>query len=91
MILSEMLTSTCSVRVDFTDLCRVDICGLQMLIELLSELALRILPHLAIFAAEPVLLLREPVGLIRSSLRDQLDLKPGIAEDVEGMQGLGDE
>lgn len=50
-----------------------------------------IFPHSSIRIIQPVFLLGKPIRLIGSSLRDKIDLKAGLAEDLERVQGLGNE
>lgn len=45
-----------------------------------------VLPHGAVLIAQPVLLLREPVRLVRPCLGDQVDLEAGLTEHLEGVQ-----
>lgn len=49
-----------------------------------------VLPHGVVLIAQPVLLLREPVRLVRSCLGDQVNLEAGLTEHLEGVQGFGD-
>lgn len=50
-----------------------------------------IIPHSSVGIVQPVFLLREPIRLIGSRLRDQIDFKAGLAEDLERVQSFGNE
>jgi hypothetical protein len=50
-----------------------------------------ILPHGSIRIVQPVFLLGKPIRLIGSSLRDKIDFKAGLAEDLERVQSLSNE
>lgn len=50
-----------------------------------------VFPDLAIFVGEPVFLLAQPVRLVRARLGDEVNFKACFFEDIERVEGFGDE
>lgn len=72
-------------------LSRFDITRLQQLVKLGAEFARVVLPHRAVFIIQPIFLQREPVRLVGSRFRNQVNLKAGLTKHLKWMQGFGDE
>lgn len=69
----------------------VEVGRLGHVVQLLPELAARVLPGRQVGAAEEVGLLREPVGRVAPRLGRQVHLEPRRPEHLEGVQGFADE
>jgi hypothetical protein len=74
-----------------TNVIGLNITGLQQVVQLGTEFTGVILPDGSIRIVQPVLLLGKPIRLIGSSFRDEIDLKAGLAEDLERVQCLSNE
>ena len=86
---SSNTLSQFSIHYQNTYLLSLKVLWLETRIELLPKLTRRILPDLAISIRQPVLLLREPVGLIRACFGHEVDFEAGVAEDVVGVESFG--
>lgn len=72
-------------------LVRIDVTRLQEIVNLRAEFTGVILPNGTVFITEPVLLLREPVRLVRPGLRHEIDVEARFLENKERVQSLSDE
>jgi hypothetical protein len=50
-----------------------------------------VFPNGAVFCRKPVLLLRQPIWLIGARLGDKVNIESCCFENLEWMQGFGDE
>lgn len=71
-----------------TYLLPVHVARLEKMVKLASELARKVFPDFALVVLQPILLLRQPVGLVRASLGDEINLETSFLEDIERMESF---
>lgn len=69
----------------------VDIARFADMVQLGSGFAAVVFPDDAVFVLEPLFLQGEPVGLVGTCFGKEVNFETCFAEDVEGVEGFGDE
>ena len=59
-------------------------------VQFLPELAVRIFPLLLVFTAQEIFLLTQPIWYVGALFRNEIDLKTGVPEHLEGMKCFRD-
>jgi hypothetical protein len=77
--------------VGLTHVVWIDIAWLQQGVQFRTEFTRVVFPHGTIRIVQPVFLRWKPIRLISPCLGDKIDLKAGLAKDLERVQGFSNE